>query len=232
MRKWCPEPFKSETVISPTSPDQAVENPRFEKDSGLTGGNSIWDLMNQSEKDLLMDRARDLLVAEFDTRETELLLRHQSELAEVRNEFSIRFENWCRELTAGQELGRQEIAVEAAGLALAMARKIIRETVKVDPEFVTRTLATTLFKVRDANTLTVTLHPEDADLLENNPDLMARLRIGKVVPDRRVEKGGCMVSAGTREWDATLSRQIESLAEIVEETLAVEGTLVPSNPGA
>ncbi len=209
------------------NPDQAVDNPRFEKDPGLTGRDSTWDLMNQSEKDLLLDRARELLIAEFDTRENELLLRHQVELSEVRNEFSTRLDNWSRELTAGQDLGRQEIAVEAAGLALAMARKIIRDTVNVDPEFVTRTLETTLFKVCDANNLTVTVHPDDASLLENNTDLMTRLRIGKVVQDRRVEKGGCLVSAGTREWDATLSRQIDSLAEIVEETLAAGGTLIP-----
>lgn len=201
-------------------------------DPRLTGGNSIWDLMNQSEKDLLLERARDLLITEFETRENEFLQRHRMELAETRKEFSSRFDNWSREFTAGQDLGRQDVAVEAAGLALAMARKIIRDTVRVDPEFVTRTLETTLFKVRDATPLTVTLHPDDAHLLESNPDLMARLRIGNVVPDPRVGKGGCMVRAGAREWDATLSRQIDSLAEIVEETLAVGETLVPSNPGA
>ncbi len=83
MRKWCPEPFKSGTFISPMNPDQAVDNPRFEKDPGLTGRDSTWDLMNQSEKDLLLDRARELLIAEFDTRENELLLRHQVELSDT-----------------------------------------------------------------------------------------------------------------------------------------------------
>ena len=232
MLKWCPKQFETGTVVSQPCKDQVVNNPRFEKDPCLTTGNSIWDLMNQAEKDRLLDSAREMLVSEFERRETELLEKHRTELAEARAEFTTRFENWSRELAEGQILGRQDVAVEAAGLALAMARKIIRDTVKVDPEFLTRTLETILFKVRNSDPLTVTLHPDDADLLENNRDLMARLRIGTVIPDRRIEKGGCLVGAGTREWDATLSRQLDSLSEIVEETLATGGSLVPANHGA
>ncbi len=232
MLKWCPKQFETETVVSQTCKDQVVNNPRFEKDSCLTTGNSIWDLMNQAEKDRLLDSAREMLVSEFAQREAEILEKHRAELSEAKAEFTTRFENWSRELAEGQILGRQDVAVEAAGLALAMARKIIRDTVKVDPEFLTRTLETILFKVRNSDPLTVTLHPDDADLLENNRDLMARLRIGTVIPDRRIEKGGCLVGAGTREWDATLSRQMDSLSEIVEETLATGGSLVPGNQGA
>ena len=231
MLKWCPKQFETGTVVSQACQDRAVNNPPFEKDPCLTTGNSIWDLMNQDEKDRLLDSAREMLVSEFENREGELLEKHRAELAEAKAEFNTRFENWSRELAEGQILGRQDIAVEAAGLALAMARKIIRDTVKVDPKFLTRTLETILFKVRNSNPLTVTLHPDDASLLENNRALMARLRIGTVIPDRRVEKGGCMVGAGTLEWDATLSRQMDSLAEVVEATLATGESLVPANHG-
>jgi len=249
MRKWYPEPFDEnrgkdqrgedplvsfETVsasIASFPENHAADNPRFEKDLGLKDRQSSWDLIDQVDKDHLLDRARDILQVEFDTREMELRRRHQEELGEVRSEFVQRLDNWCRELTAGHDLQRQGIATEAAGLALALARKIIRDTVEVDPGFVTRTLETALFKVRDANPLTVILHPDDANLLNDNPDLMSGLRIGSVVPDRRVEKGGCLVRAGVREWDATLSRQMDFLSEIVEETLAASSTTVSSNPG-
>ncbi len=249
MRKWCPEPFDEnreqnrpvgdpllsfETVsasIATFPADNAPANPRFEKDNGLTGGKSSWDMIDQVDKDQLLEKARDLLQVEFDHRETELRRCHQEELEEVRNEFLQRLDNWCRELTAEQDLERRGIAVEAAGLALTLARKIIRDTVEVDPGFVTRTLETALFKIRDANPLTVTLHPDDANLLNNNPDLMSGLRIGTVVSDRRVERGGCLVRAGVREWDATLSRQLDYLTGIVEEALAASCDTVPSNPG-
>jgi len=249
MRKWCPEPFDDnrvqdrpgkdpllsfETVsasIAPIHENHAAENPRFEKDLGLKDRPSSWDLIDEGDKDQLLERARGLLQVEFDTREMELRRQHQEELAEIRNEFVQRLDNWCRELTAGQDLQRQGIATEAAGLALALARKIIRDTVEVDPGFVTRTLETALFKVRDSNPLKVVVHPDDANLLNDNPDLMSGLRIGTVVADRRVEKGGCLVRAGVREWDATLSRQMDFLSEIVEETLAASSTTVSSNPG-
>jgi flagellar biosynthesis/type III secretory pathway protein FliH len=249
MRKWCPEPFDEnrgqdrpgedplvsfETVspsIAPFHENHAAENPRFEKDHGLKDRQSFWDLIDEVDKDQLLERARDKLQVEFDTREMELRRRHQEELAEIRNEFVQKLDNWCRELAAGQDLQRQGIATQAAGLALALARKIIRDTVEVDPGFVTRTLETALFKVRDSNPLTVILHPDDANLLNDNPDLMSGLRIGTVVSDRRVEKGGCLVRAGVREWDATLARQMDFLSEIVEEALAASSTRVSSNPG-
>ena len=210
---------------------QTAENSGYEKDFALTNRNSLWDLMNQAEKDQLLDRAREMLLTEFATREEELRRHHQTELAETRAESTERLDSWSREFSAGLILERQEVAVEASGLALALAGKIIRDTADVDPDFLTRTLETALFKVRDASPLTVILHPADVDLLQDNPDLMSRLRIGTVVPDRRVEKGGCRIRAGVREWDATLSRQMNVLTEIVEETLAAKGVLAPSNPG-
>jgi flagellar biosynthesis/type III secretory pathway protein FliH len=249
MRKWCPEPFDSNweearsignpllsfetatSTITPQCESPAAKNSRFEKDFALTKRNSLWDLMNQVEKEKLLDRAREMLQAEFETREGELRRMHQAELEKVKAEAAERLDNWSREFSVGLVPERHETAVEAAGLALALAGKIIRDTVEVDPEFLTRTLETALFKVRDVNPLTVILHPDDANLLQNNPDLMTRLRIGTVVSDRRVEKGGCRIRAGVREWDATLSRQMDALAEIVEETLAATSALAPAIPG-
>ena len=249
MRKWCPEPFakipeeilpagnsllsfESETSSAvPPFEGPVVENPRFEKDFARTDRNSRWDLMNEAERAQLLDKARGMLQAELETREDELYRRHQTELAEERSKSAERLDNWSREFSAGLVLERQEVAVEAAGLAIALAGKIIRDTVKVDPGFLTRTLETALFKIRDADPLTVILHPDDVDLLTVNTDLMTRLRIETVVPDRRVEKGGCRIRAGVREWDATLSRQMDALAEIVEETLANKGVLASPSPG-
>ncbi len=208
-----------------------MENSRFEKDYTMTSRNSLWDLMNQTEKDQLLDRSREMLLAEFESRKEELCRGHQAELAEVRRESTERICNWSREFSAGLVLERQEVAAEAAGLALALAGKIIRDTVEVDPDFLTRTLETALFKVRDASPLTIILHPDDVNQLKGNTDLMTRLRIGTVVPDRRVEKGGCRIRAGVREWDATLSCQMNALAEIVEEVLSANGVLASSSHG-
>jgi flagellar biosynthesis/type III secretory pathway protein FliH len=77
--------------------------------------------------------------------------------------------------------------------------------------------------------LTVILHPEDEQFLKGHPEMMERLRIGQVIPDRRVEKGGCRIRAGVREWDATLEGQLKAMAEVLAETLA-EAEAGPPNP--
>lgn len=207
------------------------DRPVFEKDPGLAGSTSLWNLMNDQEKESLLDFARSGLQEEFNTRENVRSECHRSELARAREEHETRLENWSREFSAGLARDRQAMAVDAAGLAVALARKIIRDTVAVDQDMVVRTLETALFKAQDSHPLTAVVHPDDAEYLVQNPDLMSRLRIDKVVPDRRMEKGGCRVMAGSKEWDATLTRQIDTLAAIVEETLAANEIALISGPG-
>lgn len=238
MRKWCPEPFdrsRDESLPSgecqlPVFQESPVgtclpegEDFEFQKDLYPSDRLSPWDLMNQVEKDRLLEKSRQILQAEFDEREYELQRRFRVETAEIRGEFAQRLENWSREATAAWTLEKHHLSVEAAGLALALAQKIIRATVKVDPEFISRTLETAQFKIQLNRPLTAVVHPDDAVFLTENPDLMKRLRIETVFPDRRVEKGGCRLRSGDREWDATLSGQMDALTEVVEDVLATVG---------
>ncbi len=246
MLKWCPKPlvqgrepegaadgaqadFKS--GLEPMADGQEsvpVDGAVFEKDHRLTENTSLWNLMNDREKQSLLATAASDLQEEFESRETELRENHRLELARVHEEVEVRLENWSREFSSGLARDRRDMAVDAAALAVSLARKIIRDTVAVDDDVVVRTLETALFKAQDSHPLTAVLNPEDAEYLTRNPELMARLRIDKIVPDRRMEKGGCCVRAGSREWDATLTRQIDTLAAIVEETVAAdEIELVP-----
>lgn len=255
MLKWCPKPLVQgrepegaaesarpvfESGLEPVRNGQdsvSVGEPVFEKDLGLTDNTSLWNLMNDTEKQSLLATAAKDLREEFESRETELRENHLLELSRVREEIEVRLDNWSREFSSGLARERHDMAVDAAGLAVSLARKIIRDTVAVDKDVVVRTLETALFKAQDSHPLTAVLHPEDAEHLTRNPELMARLRIDKVVPDRRMEKGGCCVRAGSREWDATLTRQIDTLAAIVEETVAadeielVPGTGENNDPG-
>ncbi|MEN8005390.1 MAG: FliH/SctL family protein [Candidatus Krumholzibacteriota bacterium] len=187
--------------------------------------------MSGKEKEALLAEARHGLQEEYQTREAELCESHREELAAVREKLEGRLDHWSREFEADLARERHVLAVDAAGLAVALARKIIRDTVAVDREVVVRTLETALYKAQDSHPLTAILNPADAEYLENKPDLLARLRIAKVVSDRRVEMGGCRVRAGSREWDATLTRQVDTLAAIVEETLAAGETDLVNLPG-
>jgi flagellar biosynthesis/type III secretory pathway protein FliH len=240
MRKWCPEPFEmnrdepgaaeghqapfvQESPVGMAAP--ANEASGFEKDHFLSDRQSLWDLMNEAEKDQLLEKSRQLLEADFEARESELIRHHQAELSEIHSEFERRLDTWSREMTSALQREKEVLAKEAAALSLVLAGKIIRDTAKVDPDFLSRTLETVLFKIQDNRPLTAVLHPDDAALLTENPDLMKRLRIDTVIPDRRVETGGCRLRCGGKEWDATLAGQMDVLADVVEETLASAGGL-------
>lgn len=249
MLKWCPKPFTGDQEPDRTAVDgrpvfesglsSETVNPvamppngaGFAKDPRLAGNTSLWDLLNSKERESLLDAARTDLQEEFMARENELRESHRTEMAQVREDLESRLDKWSREFTNGLVRERQTMAVDAAGLAVALAGKIIRDTVAVDQDFVIRTLETALFKAQDSHPLTAILHPDDAEYLVQNPGLMSRLRIDKVVPDRRMEKGGCRVRAGSKEWDATLTRQLDTLAAIVEETLAANENTLVTEPG-
>ncbi len=255
MRKWSPDPFPSEENTAPESglpsPEFAareftslaleeVPSPAgsgFAKDPSLTGVNTHWDHMHPLDKDDLLERARKSLAAEFEARDKEREERFRADLETVRGDFVARFHNWTAEFSDALRHEERTLASDAVGLALALAKKIIRDTVEIDRGFVLRTLETALFKVGDARPLSVSLHPDDVELLENDPALKSGLHIEKIVADRRVERGGCRIRAGRREWDATLSGQLDTLSAVVEEALGasdqpdIQPLEVPDEPG-
>jgi flagellar biosynthesis/type III secretory pathway protein FliH len=228
MRKWCPEPFDVEAVLDDAVAGEFVRegsvvteatNTVFESDPGFGARSSLWDMMNETERAELLERARDYLRPEFEQRELELQQAMAADHEELRAAYDARFDIWTREFAAAQDQERESVAADAAGLALALARKIIRDTVEIDSGVMVRTLETALYKIRDAHPLTVVLNPEEALALETDPGLKSRLRVVEVIPDRRIEKGGCRVRAGGREWDATISRQLDNLSAVVEEAV-------------
>ena len=246
MRKWCPEPFDRKL----DDPRSAGDGPKpyhpeipagravpeggdtgFQKDLYLSDRHSLWDLLNRAEKDQLLEKAREILAVEYEEQKAELGRRHLEETAAIRAEFDRQLDSWSREWSEAWYRENKQLAVEAAGLSLALARKIIRDTVQVDPEFLSRTIETALFKIQDTRALTAVLNPQDAELLNANPDLRKRLRVDTVISDRRVEKGGCRLRCGPREWDATLAGQMDALAAVVENVLAAAGSPGPTGSG-
>ena len=246
MQKWCPDAFaeaaspaadppparppaRDFTSLVPEHhmPDQA---PEFASDPTLTGPRSLWELLSEGEKKALRTEARQALDDEFARRAADAAAELKTERDSLHQEFVTRLTAWTEEFTVALRRDEQELARQAAQLALAAARKIIRDTVEVDPGLVVRSLETALYKVTEASLLTVNLHPDDVPLLEQDDRLRARLRIERIVPDRRVDRGGCRIRAGAREWDATLTGQMDALAAVVAEAMNQDGT-TDATPG-
>jgi flagellar assembly protein FliH len=242
MRKWCPEPldnapeqtggpewlplpfFGESATFADVPADSGTVGPVFETDPSLAGNHSPWKLLSQEDKERLLTEIRAELEKEYESKAADRQLEHQAEIEEIRSGFTRSLETWTGHLEAALDQRWTNLAAEAVGLALVLAGKVIRKHVDTERDFLARTMETALYKIENAQPVMVTVHPDDARFLHEHPELVQRFRIGEVIPDRRVEKGGCRIQSGAREWDATIEGQLTALREVIEESWAAHET--------
>lgn len=111
---------------------------------------------------------------------------------------------------------REEIIAEARPeiirLALAVARKVIREAAEDDPQMAFRAALEAVKKVRDEEELTIRANPRDAvELEERSQELRSAVRGLKkltIAEDPTIEPGGCVIDSRRGSVDARLERQL------------------------
>ncbi|MDX2474005.1 MAG: FliH/SctL family protein [Candidatus Krumholzibacteria bacterium] len=240
MLKWSPEPFDlaAEDGRSPLVSSDDFQSTgvgashcadgnsvrEFRREAGFNDTKALMNALTPDERSQVYELVELDLAEEYRAREQELTAEFDTRVAAIRTENEEFMAGWTERLAGAMAVQLNEAASASARLAVQMAEKIVRQAVKVDPEVIARVVETTLFKISESSPLTLRTSPEDASWLEGQSALLARLHIGNVVADRRVDRGGCMVQSEGREWDATLDRQLETLAEIVSEMI---GTAVP-----
>ena len=240
MLKWSPEPFDLTTEdgrsplvssddfqstgvgVSPGADGNSARE--FRREAGFTDTKALMNALTPDERSQVYELVEIDLAEEYRVREQELTADFETRVAAIKSENEKFMAGWTERLAGAMAVQLNEAASASARLAVQMAEKIVRQTVKVDPEVISRVVETTLFKISESSPLTLRTSPEDASWLAGQSALLARLHIGNVVADRRVDRGGCIVQSEGREWDATLDRQLETLAEIVSEMI---GTAVP-----
>jgi flagellar biosynthesis/type III secretory pathway protein FliH len=173
------------------------------------------DMLSETEREQILAQVRESVRSEFREELSALKQAQDAQLRQLCTELGA-------ELTRHAERESKALAQQAAALALTLAERIVRVEAQRDPQVLVQVLETALHKVEAGVRLTVTVHPEDAVFLQEHPELLARLRIQAIKSDRRIERGGCMVKAGRREWDATIASQLASLSGPIQECLALE----------
>jgi len=129
----------------------------------------------------------------------------------------------ARELDAAARAHREHIEREAAELAVALAEKIVGTALEVRPGLVVDVVATALRGLQDRGRVIVEVSPEDVDAVKAaiagiaESEGLARV---DVLPERRVERGGCIVHTEEAEIDATADAQIARAAELVRDAIA------------
>jgi len=112
-----------------------------------------------------------------------------------------------------------DVARHAVELAIAMAEQILRRAVALDRDVLLKAVETIIFRAERGTSFTLIANPADVAALQDHAEALRELNIVSVNPDRRVERGGCVINAGGREWDYTIGGRFERLAEVVRESM-------------
>jgi flagellar assembly protein FliH len=117
----------------------------------------------------------------------------------------------------------KQVEEEVADLALAIASKIVRESVDQKRDLVQRHVREAIARVRDTREVLIRVHPEDRACIEVVRTALISLFEGpvtmKIESDLGVGRGGCMLETPTRLIDATIDAQLVRLGEALKRDL-------------
>jgi flagellar assembly protein FliH len=150
--------------------------------------------------------------------------------AEITRELAEENERWrerahafieelAQRLDAKLDEELEKVSRSAVELSIAVAEQILRRAIELDEGAALKAIETIIFRAKRGTKFTVIAHPEDAQYLQQRPDELTSLNIVAVESDRRIERGGCVITSEGQEWDYTVGGRFEKLSEIVRESI-------------
>ncbi|MFN3690540.1 MAG: FliH/SctL family protein, partial [Fimbriimonadales bacterium] len=152
--------------------------------------------------------------------------QHARQLAETelqRTVASLRtqVEQIIQSLQAQYEAYLQNAEAQMLELALEVARKIVREELKLHPEHALAIVRDALRRVQGLVRLRIRVHPLDLELLRQNRAALMSVVDGvdgiEIVEDRRVDPGGCVIETEQGVYDARIKTQLSELERVIRE---------------
>lgn len=133
-------------------------------------------------------------------------------------EFAVEaLSNAALQLEAAKRSLQEHLPRDCAELSLAVARRIIKRQVDIDPKVLEANLEHAVKLVIDAKSVRIAFHPDDRHALDS---AIQRLRLScpavggaKLVEDNTLSRGGCRVYMETGMIDADLDSQLDRLIE-------------------
>jgi len=103
---------------------------------------------------------------------------------------------------------------EAATLALAIAEKIVAKIGQEQRDMIVHTVNRALNELTITGPFLLRVHPDDAAYFNQTwegVDSNGEAYVWKLVPDAKIEPGGCILTCGSSTVDARLSTQLKSI---------------------
>jgi flagellar biosynthesis/type III secretory pathway protein FliH len=250
MQKWCPEPLVVEagTVNGfqslagaevdgagvATAPGPTPET-MFRGEAGFSDPSQLMRQLTADERTQVFELVELDVAREYEQRQREAETGYQNNLQRLEKDLAAEARNWREVFGAAIKADREQtvhdLAAEAVQLSLRTAEKIVRQRVELDDGVLVRAIEAILYRLDAGVALTVTVNPADAERLAEAEELCADLGIASIMADRRIDAGGCLVSADRREWDATIGEQLATLGEAINEAMATGPRRVPDPDG-
>ncbi len=150
----------------------------------------------------------------------------QEGIAKVEKEFAATTRallNSCQQLDTIRETIINNSSEELQNLALAIAERILRISIREQDDTLLLTIEEALQRAVKSDEFTVYIHPEDYDAVAKNAeDIVAGLTgLNKIVikKDGSLERGGAKIESDNCTVDATIVSQLEIIREELKKNL-------------
>lgn len=132
--------------------------------------------------------------------------------AEAAREQALRIGRIANELDSALKRLDQDIAEEVVGLAVEVARQMVRRSLAVSPESVLDLVRVALQQLPQAQ-VRIHVHPVDAALVREYLSEQPSALPHQVVEDDSITRGGCRLYGNTSEIDATVETRWRRVLE-------------------
>jgi len=106
----------------------------------------------------------------------------------------------------------QQIAEDLLGLALEVARQVVRQAIAVKPELVLGVLREALAQMPQVHAM-IHMHPDDASLTRSYLGDQLAHAGHRIVEDPRLSRGDCIIESGSSQLDASVATRWKRVAE-------------------
>jgi len=141
----------------------------------------------------------------------------ERELEELRGRMRIfleRLESYKAELAL-------DLEQKVLRIALDVARKVVKEEIRQRPELVLVSVKEAVSRSLGPSNIRILVSPEDVERVEGFKEEIKRISEEieeiEIIPDERVEPGGCVVETPMGKVDARIDKQFERIEEMLEE---------------
>ncbi len=105
-------------------------------------------------------------------------------------------------------------------LCLELARKVVHEETRTNPDIVLSVVKKSLSYIADRERIVVRVAGDDLETVSQNRNfwlpVSERIDSVSIVPDERIEKGGCIIESNSGVADARLGVQMDELRDLAE----------------